>query len=86
MMHLKDKRIFTLLVASNPDYISANLILNQHHGVFNVQNIRQHEYYTIICVVIVISYIYCMLLYYVALSYCYCSLFLIIVIYEHEKC
>ena len=30
IMHLKTKRKFTLLVASNSDFVSANVILNQH--------------------------------------------------------
>ena len=30
IMHLKAKRKFTLLVASNSDFVSANVILNQH--------------------------------------------------------
>ena len=30
IMHLKTKRKFTLLVASNSDFVSANVIQNQH--------------------------------------------------------
>ena len=30
MMHLKAKREFTLLVSSNSDFVSANVVLNQH--------------------------------------------------------
>ena len=30
IMHLKAKREFTILVSSNSDFVSANVILNQH--------------------------------------------------------
>ena len=30
IMHLKTKRKFTLLAASNSDFVSANVILNEH--------------------------------------------------------
>ena len=53
MTHMKDKRKFTLFLASNSDFISANVIINKHSGWFNFQNIRYHQFYTIICVVII---------------------------------